>query len=107
MKHVGPEDLDNLFTHHPPVGGQVADYQEIRAAGKAFAAVICERVPPGEDRDSAIRRVRDAVMWANAGVACSPVLMYDTGGWVPSDPERLYNESGEPETLQPPPEKPL
>lgn len=72
MRNIRTYDLDNLFTHHPPVGDQVETYQAIRQAGHALASVICERVPAGDDRDRAVNTVRDAVMQANAAVACAP-----------------------------------
>jgi hypothetical protein len=80
-RNVGRGDLDNLFSYHAPVGDQVETYQQIRQAGRTLAEVIIERVPPGDDRDWAIETVRDAVMRANAAVACAPsTAAFDTGG---------------------------
>lgn len=64
-------DLDNLFTHHPPVGDQVERYETIRAAAKMFAEVLVELVPPSAERTTAIRKIQEATMWANAGIACN------------------------------------
>lgn len=65
------EKLDNWFTHHPPEGPeQIEKYKEIREAGKAFAEVLVECTPPSADQSAAIRKVREAVMTANAAIAC-------------------------------------
>lgn len=63
-------DLDAWFRHHPPSKDQKVRYGEIRAAGRSLAEVILATVPRGPDRDAAIRKVREAVMTANAGIAC-------------------------------------
>lgn len=64
-------DLDHWFKHHPPSGpDDVARYVHIRDAGKAFAEVILRAVPYGADQSAAIRKVREAVMTANAAIAC-------------------------------------
>jgi hypothetical protein len=62
--------LDNWFTYHTPKEGQPARYEAIRAAGKAFAQVICENTPPGEDRWDALKKIRETVMKANQAIAC-------------------------------------
>ena len=66
------EKLCNWFAYHAPdpAKGDVEAYQRIREAGKAFAAVIVENTPPSADQTAAIRKVREAVMTANAARAC-------------------------------------
>jgi hypothetical protein len=63
-------DLENWFTYHPPEGDDPAKYENIRAAGKELAYVIVRNTPHGADRMAAIRKVREAVMTANAAIAC-------------------------------------
>lgn len=63
--------LDNVFTYHAPRDGQVETYQLLREHGRVLAASILRNVPPGEERQQALFAVRAAVMWANAGIACS------------------------------------
>jgi len=65
------EMLDACFTYHPPTGNQTDRYQEIRDAAKAFARVILENTPDCRDQSAAIRKVREAVMTANAAIACN------------------------------------
>jgi hypothetical protein len=64
------EDLNNWFTYHPPTQDQVERYQLLREAGKALAASILHCTSPGADQSAAIRKVREAVMTANAAIAC-------------------------------------
>lgn len=65
-------DLDNWFRYHPPAPEQIPAFQAIRDAGYQMAEVIMERVPASPDRTVAIRHIRDAVMNANASLACYP-----------------------------------
>lgn len=64
-----PDVIETLFTFHPPNDEQVRSYQSIREVAKDLARVIHELVPAGPDRTAAIRKVREAVMTANAGIA--------------------------------------
>lgn len=64
-----PDDLKHLFTYHAPQEGQALLYERLRSAALDFARVIDESVPAGSDRTAAIRKVREAVMTANAGIA--------------------------------------
>lgn len=66
-------DLDNRFTYHPPVGVDVAAYQEIRAAGRTFADTIDRLTgPDSREKSLAVTKVEEAVMWANAARARHP-----------------------------------
>lgn len=64
-------DLDNLFTYHRPFGNQAKRYEEMRAAGKSLAQTIVKLAPSSPEQTLAIRRVQEAVMWANASIACN------------------------------------
>lgn len=68
----GNVDLDHLFSYHAPTPEQIPLYEALRAKGGEFARLIGALCPPGPDRSHAIRQVRDAVMWANAAIACEP-----------------------------------
>jgi hypothetical protein len=68
---ITESDLNNWFQHHPPKDdAAVARYQTIREAGRTFAQVIVEHTPPSADQTAAVRKVREAVMTANAAIAC-------------------------------------
>jgi len=66
-----PLTLDNLFVYHPPKGNQVERYHLIRTTGKLLAETIQNNTPVGAEQTLAIRAVQQAVMWANAGIACN------------------------------------
>ena len=68
---IHDEQLQNWFTHHPPTDQRtIESYESIRAAGLAFATVIRDLTPPSADQTAAVRKVREAVMTANAALAC-------------------------------------
>jgi anti-sigma factor RsiW len=62
--------VDHWFTHHPPTTEQVASYLAVRDAGRALAHAIIDHCPASADRSAAFRKVREAVMTANASIAC-------------------------------------
>lgn len=64
-------ELQNWFMYHAPVGEDVEAYQAIREAGKGLAEAILKNTPSGADQSAAIRKVREAVMTANAARACA------------------------------------
>lgn len=67
---ISQEHLDTWFTYHSPSPEQLPKYTAIRAAAKVLAEKILENVPSSADQSDAIRKVREAVMTANAGIAC-------------------------------------
>lgn len=71
MEYPKIEDqIENWFTYHAPDPEDVVKYNAIREAGKAFALVLAEHCPGSADLTVAVRRVREAVMCANASIAC-------------------------------------
>jgi hypothetical protein len=64
--------LDSYFTYHPPTtDDQKARYKLIRDCAKVFAGVVLNCTPKCADQSAAIRKVREAVMTANAAIACN------------------------------------
>jgi hypothetical protein len=63
--------LRNWFTHHAPIEGQVERYTEIRDTGLGFATRLVELCPESPERSTALRKLREVVMWANASIACN------------------------------------
>lgn len=61
--------ISDLFTYHPPTPGQAEAYKSIRNSAMELARVIDRLCPPGPDRTTAIRKLREAVMTANASIA--------------------------------------
>lgn len=67
------KEIDNLFAHHPPKDeATVAQHEAIRKAGRIFAKAIIKHTPPSADQTAAVRKAREAVMTANAAIACAP-----------------------------------
>lgn len=65
-----PKDaIEELFTYHKPTDDQAHQYLRIREAAKDLVRVIDREVPSGPDRTAAVRKIREAVMTANAAIA--------------------------------------
>ncbi len=65
------EQVEHWFLHHPPQDlATINRYAAVREAGKQLALTILEHTPAGADQTAAIRKVREAVMTANAAIAC-------------------------------------
>lgn len=67
--HLDEAAISKIFTYHPPEPGQPEKYEAIRLCGKALALAILAATPTCADQTAAIRKVREAVMTANAAVA--------------------------------------
>lgn len=63
-------DVNEIFTYHDdPIA--TPHYVEVREAAKAFAKVLLRHVPSCADQTAAMRKLRECVMTANAGIALS------------------------------------
>jgi len=67
---IDMEDLENWFTYHAPQGSDLAKYEMIRNSAKEFAKTVINNTPQSTDQAAAIRKIREAVMTANAAIAC-------------------------------------
>lgn len=67
---IGMEEIENWFTYHPPTEVDQVAFVAIRNAAKELAKVIVNCTPPSADQTAAIRKLREAVMTANAAIAC-------------------------------------
>jgi hypothetical protein len=63
------EQLEQNFKYHPPQENQINKYQDIREQGKQLATMFLAYCPESAERTLAIRKVEEAVMWANASIA--------------------------------------
>jgi hypothetical protein len=68
VKQVSEADLDHWFASHVPNQDETRRLQAIREQGKQFARTILTNLQPGPDQTAAIRKVREAVYTANAGI---------------------------------------
>jgi hypothetical protein len=67
------DQIEQWFTYHAPAGDDPMHYTALREAGNALARTIAEHTPRCADQSAAIRKVREAVMTANAAVACKGI----------------------------------
>lgn len=63
-------DIDTWGKYHTPKPDQIVRYGELRDEGLTLMRLIKKNCPPGADRTAAIRKVREAIMTANAAIAC-------------------------------------
>lgn len=63
------QDIERLFTFHPPEGDEAARYKAITAAARSLAETIARVCPPGPETTLAIQSVSRARMDANAAIA--------------------------------------
>lgn len=64
--------LDGFDFLRGPTALQLARMESISGAAMNLARTIANTVPPGADRSAAIRKLREAVMTANAGIVLGP-----------------------------------
>jgi|GEM_PF-4919770 len=65
----GRGDLVNLFSYHATIGSQPTRYKQLRGSGLELAESILDRCPPSAERTIAIRKLQEAIMFANAAIA--------------------------------------
>lgn len=64
-----PEVIDDIFSYHPPTPDQREQYERIREGARQFARILIENTPASADQTTAVRKLREVVMIANASVA--------------------------------------
>jgi len=62
-------DWEKVFTYQPATEDTIPKYNAIREQAKVFVQTILDNAPGCADRSAAIRKVREAVMTANAAIA--------------------------------------
>ncbi len=71
---VKAEDLNTVMAHHAPTSEQIDRYLELRARALDFADAILRNTPICGDQQAAIRKVREALMTANAAIALNGLV---------------------------------
>lgn len=66
---VTTENVATVFQYHPPSEAQKERYVELRRSAEFFASRVLELCPRSADRSAAIRKIREALMVANASIA--------------------------------------
>ena len=62
-------DIEKNFTYHEPTEEQAVRYANIRNTAKQLAIVIDACCPECCEKDIAMTKAEEAVMWANAAIA--------------------------------------
>jgi hypothetical protein len=64
------DDLENRFSYHSPKEGQAERYTAIRAKAKELAYLIRLETPSNtHEQATALTKLDECVMWANAAIA--------------------------------------
>ena len=67
-------NINNIFSFHVPTEQQIEAMTNVREQARILAQYIVSNVPAGADQAAAIRKVREAVMTANAGIVLNGQL---------------------------------
>ena len=70
---VGMSEIEQQFTYQSPSANQIERMRTIRESALGLAKEIEFAVKPCADRTSAIRKLRECVMTANAAIALEDV----------------------------------
>jgi hypothetical protein len=62
-------DVENIFTYHAPKEGQPEKYTALRGYAKVLALAVLENCPNSAERMLALRKIEEAMFWANASIA--------------------------------------
>lgn len=63
------EEIANRFTYHPPTHTQELQYKVIRRHAKELGFLIEQYCPVSEEKKTALNRLDEVVMHANAAIA--------------------------------------
>lgn len=74
FNHNSLEDLKEAVTYHPPSLSKTMAHANLRAGALVFMEAIAANVPECADKTDAIRKVREALFTANAGVALEGLI---------------------------------
>lgn len=61
--------IESKFTYHPPKNDQPGRYVVLRTKAKEFALLIRSLTPFSPEQGEAIKKVEEAMFWANASIA--------------------------------------
>ena len=64
MRQYDPD----VFLYHAPSDEEIESITELRSMAARFAEAISDLVPACADRTTALRCVREALLWSNAAI---------------------------------------
>ena len=62
-------DLDNRFAFHPADEDAASCHEAVRAAARRMAVSVLQVTPKSAEQTLALRKIEEAMMWANASIA--------------------------------------
>lgn len=65
------DQIENNFKYHAPKPGQQEKYEDIRIRARNFAKLIQIHCPHSRERELAMTKLEEAVMWANKSISCN------------------------------------
>lgn len=66
---MNAEQIENVFTYHPPFGTQQERYVAIRDKAKELAHMVNNFCPESREKSLALTNLQQAVQMANASIA--------------------------------------
>jgi hypothetical protein len=63
------EEIDNIFTYHPPFGDQTGRYERIRRVAREFAYLLNADCPESREKSISFTHLQICVQMANAAIA--------------------------------------
>lgn len=84
MGMLGSDELNRRLGYHPATRATIPLYEDSRARVIALACHWDEELPPGRELAEAQTCLQDALMWANAAVACNLAPLEDPAGRSPN-----------------------
>lgn len=67
---LSEEDIDNIFSFHPPKNEDVAAaHEQVREGCRELAQDLKALCPDSPEQTTAIRKLQEAMMYANAAIA--------------------------------------
>jgi hypothetical protein len=72
LNHFEKQWVEDVFTYHMPNLSQIERYESLRAGAKVLAQRILRFSAASLERQKALDRLREAIMWANASIALEP-----------------------------------
>lgn len=67
-QQIKAKQIDDWFAYRPTPDDKIINKCAIRTAAKVLATIIVEETPQGPDQHAAIRKLREAVMTADAAI---------------------------------------
>lgn len=72
MIGVTYDEIDERMDHHPPTSPTTGDaHATVRLLVKACAKAVKDITPPGRETALFLTHIQEALMWANAAIACN------------------------------------